>query len=215
MPDSPPRRWNLVDGMIVIAGLAACFLLTRHYLTEYYPAIVRRLDNISPVNHFWWDCYVTEGIRVATLWLAIFSPLVLLIRLRQPRPYLPDLLRQPGAVVSVAATLITVVGLGCWAIVAVIEGQALGLFLYRVSFARILTQTGAVVAVAWILAFLTGQCSPERSVIDQAGRFLGVCWILVWLVSIGSELHQGAILGVGNTWQEHRAYTGSNLIDHN
>ena len=212
MPDSPPRRLNLVDGMILIAGSAACFLLTRYYLEAVYPELVRRV-RYAGANPFWLDCYVVECLKVGTLWLGVFSPLILLIRLRQPRPDFADLLRQPGTVANGAATLIVGLGIVQWWLIAVITGEGLGSFLYRVSFAHGLTHSGAAVVVAWTLLVLSRQWSPERTEIDRAGRFLGVCWIITWLAATATDLHQSAVLtsgGVGAT----SSFSYSNLIDH-
>jgi hypothetical protein len=107
------------------------------------------------------------------------------VRVRQPRPALRVLLRQPGAlataVVLLLAPLAVAFGLLARAIKAVMVH-----FGYRTA---VLTSgdlpislgaalAGAVVAGAWLGLALSGRRRPEPGWIDALGRALGTLWVI-------------------------------------
>ncbi len=194
MPPESPRRLNLVDGMILVAGLAGCFLLTRLYLDEYYPRFVEAMkyfeSRLSNKRLLSADLYNGEAGKVITLWLALISPVLLLIRLRPPRPDSTRIWTQPGTSATGTATLMTGIGIVIWTVAAAIEGQGPGLFFYRLFFSRFLDHTGSAIAVCWLLFALTRRWAAEPGAIDRAGRFLGVCWIVLFLAITLSRFHQ-------------------------
>ena len=189
MPPTPVRRLNLLDGMIVMAGVAACLLLTRLYLTEYAPRFIeaardydRYVSATSPLVWLPACWYVAEGCKFATLWLGFFTPIVLLIRLRPPRPRRRRMFVQPGTVAMMAVTLITGLGVMLWGAANTVTGWGPSLFFYTFAFTDYLAHAGSAVLVAWTTLILARRWRPEPSSIDRVGRFLGACWIVLFLV---------------------------------
>lgn len=171
MPPSPPRRLNLIDGMILVAGVAAGIALTRLFLQSSNGAIAE-----PAIGAAGW---------VIQLWLAVFSPLVLILRFRPPRPARSRALRQPGASACLAATVVVTLEVACWAVAAAIEGEDFSAFLDPIPMSMRVAPAGAAVAALWGLAALTRRWNPERSFIDRAGRLIGVGWIVAFLALLG------------------------------
>ena len=193
MPDATCRRLNLFDGMILVAGMASCFPLTRFYLDEYAANFTRNAITFAWLE-FSTDWIIGEAAKVATLWLAMLSPVLLLIRLRPPRPNRIDLFAQPGASASLVSTLLTALGIPIWTAAGVIVGQGPGLFFDKLTFSRLLAQVGSAILMVWIVQALSHQWRPEPSWIDRAGRFLAIGWIVVFLALTWSQFHQKIVV---------------------
>lgn len=205
MPAPPPRRLNLLDGMILMAGVAAACLITQVYGAVGYPRFARLLyrydmatlySGLTPSGSvpkpFWLTiCWrVAEATKVATLWLATFSPIVLWLRLRHPRPTGRRLFRQPGTAATLTATLMTAAGVALWFVAAELAGQSPGLFLYRLGFTRFLVNAGPAIALLWAFQSLAGRWCAERGPVDRAGRLLGAGWILAFLLLAWSDFEE-------------------------
>lgn len=192
MTATSPRRLNLVDGMILMAGVAGCFLLTRLYLETFLDPFLATVESRGKyVGRYPNDLterlvrlgwFGGEACKVATLWLGMLGPIVLLLRLRPPRPDRAELMKQPGAVATVAATAVTGLGVILWVGAALLLRTELGLFFYRTEFADFLGRSGLVVAVAWLVLILGGRWAPEASTLDRAGRCIGAGWIIICLM---------------------------------
>ena len=194
----PPRRLNLLDGMIVMAGLACCFLLTRLYFDEHYLPfrdVVSRADSnlnrrFQPFDHatlVWLGWHGGEAGKFAALWLGMLGPIVLLLRVRRPRPAWAELMTQPGTVATFAATAIAGLGVVLWCGVALVAGEGPGLFFYKTEFTDFLARSGLVIAVAWINLAVGRRWAPEPSLVDRAGRCIGVSWIVISLMLAGID----------------------------
>jgi hypothetical protein len=100
----------------------------------------------------------------------IMTPVVLLMRMRRPRPSIRALLRQPGTVAGLAVTFgyIWVTG-----------------WLHRLFFGKIIDGTvtaiavGGTVALAWTCLALSRRWEAEPSWVDSMGRLLGATAIAV------------------------------------
>ena len=103
-----------------------------------------------------------------------------ILRLRQPRPSVRRLLRQPGMV----ATSATVIGISIFLVKALLTqyyhlqtSSTPMLPSYSLWFVR-LPWNGEIVAVVWLLLWASGAWRNEPSWIDRAGRVLGIYWII-------------------------------------
>jgi hypothetical protein len=118
----------------------------------------------------------------AALSLMLASILVLILRLRRPRPPLRRIARQPGAV---ACFSMVAYGLSCHALY-ILRDPRLGGWPWNMSVGQWIwflldnqEFSWNVVAVVWII-FAAGRIGrPEAGWIDRAGRVVGWGWI-VW-----------------------------------
>lgn len=165
------KRLNLIDGMIVIAALAAWLALIRVTLPvrDVPPKVVVILNVIVMI--------------VDSLTALSFACLA--IRLRQPRPRLRRLARQPGfaacVVIAVAMTIIGVVGYV--------------LALFRIGWIRpdvlaliAMHGVGFAVSGSWLTLLLTGRWRPTSDWFDRIGRAAGIvaimCLLMPWVLQI-------------------------------
>jgi hypothetical protein len=172
------RKFTLIDVLVLIAALAIAFYPIREYL-DY---IQDRHFLLSPGRGWTFISIWALGALVSGVLapLAVSLSLALwVLRLRQPRPNWRRVFRQPGMVACTATVTETAVFL----LKAVLSEY----YVYRSKgftpplqgfwIAR-LPWNGEVVAIAWLVLWLSGSWRPEASWIDRAGRALGVYWII-------------------------------------
>lgn len=193
MPAIPPRRLNLLDGMLLVAGVATGLMLIRQHFRDSYVDFAARLVPSS------WGA--AEGTRVALIGLATLSPILLAIRLRRPRPRRARLFAQPGTVASLAGSCVATAGVLTWAGLYALSDLDLGAdlgsprrvgsYLDEMVCMRIIAHGGWAVAIGWITLGLGRRWRAERGAIDRAGRLVGACWIAT-AVAIGhADVRQG------------------------
>jgi hypothetical protein len=194
---STPRRFRLSDAIILVAATAIGLFVVRPY------AAVASIDWSPPfasapwiVGWAWcvWNC-LALAFPIAMAWtLSIVG-----FRLRPPRPSWRHLVRQPGFVAVLTATLVLVVRLcGFVTMCLRVVGQP-SLYIAYVGrtggggartglppgalyfeLDHILTTMaliGVSVGASWILLLASGAWRPERGWIDRTGRALGCFWI--------------------------------------
>jgi hypothetical protein len=139
-----------------------------------------------------------KGVLLGIALLLTWTPALLALRLRRPRPVLRRLVRQPGVAALAAATTVLAVGALDTAIVAIVR-------LIRVTassqtgprmrvprppdptwwigpLAHFVPLIGFAVIGAWVLLALSGRRRPDPGWIDRLGRLLGVAWVALSLV---------------------------------
>jgi hypothetical protein len=168
----PCRRFGLLDGMILVGFAAVGFAGFKAGLELY-----SEIDYQVQMSF--------EAVLLLATWL------VLIYRLRRPRPSIRILTRQPGAVACFAVVVVHVI-LGFQAsIMAIAPPMVLpagvrvwpgpGLLIWWF-LSSMNTPYGAVVLVCWALLVLGRRWRPELGWIDRLGRWIGWVWI-IWLVS--------------------------------
>jgi hypothetical protein len=166
----PYRPFTLLDGIILIAGIALGFAGFR--------PLSSAIEFSTP------DEWVRIGHIYTGFFLILSSLLVLCLRLVRPRPSIRRISRQPGAVACFSMIAFGIFfqvdnvvqtsrleGHGAarfvdvsWWLLNAVDSQAVYWF---------------VVPIIWIV-FIFGRIGrPEASWIDRSGRVLGWCWI-VW-----------------------------------
>jgi hypothetical protein len=126
-----------------------------------------------------WSGIVWYVVQAAELLIPVMTTVFLLMRVRQPRPPIRALLRQPGTIAGLAVTLGMIFVAG---------------WMHLLFFGRLIEGTvtsiavGGTVALAWTCLALVRKWEAERSWVDRVGRFLGATAILVGLI---------ALLGIG------------------
>lgn len=179
MASATSRRFTLADAMFLVAAAALGTLLVRE-TNPGFGAVVSHVNH-DPAPGMQALLAIEAILRAAAPFLAVWTPALLLLRLRQPRPRLNRLARQPGAAACAVATLAIVVvavwTLTLWAarsrfmLVGDLQGVFLSCFSY-VSFA---------VVGGWSVLALGGRWRSEASWIDRGGRATGVAWIVAAL----------------------------------
>lgn len=180
-----PRRFTLLDGMILTAAAGVWFAYARVLWRIANPPNrnPRRFTDPVVAREVWLSMgmIVSSALLVALLCLTLAY---LLMRLRQPRPSLKALVWQPGMMACLAL-------FGVTAMIAVIEtlfhvtensrAPKLMVLLYPIG-----------ILGAWIFASARGRLRPEPSWIDRLGRGLGIGFALMGvstfvLAQIGSR----------------------------
>ncbi len=104
------RRLTLLDVMILVAASALAALLVRPVLAgplRTYPS---------------WSTYLAVAIGGLVAW----TPAVLFLRLRRPRPNLRRLTSQPGFAASLAGTMVVALGLLATGLLALVRASLFG-----------------------------------------------------------------------------------------
>jgi len=186
MKPSPPRMPSILDAMILVAATAAGFALIRATGMDFsVPAVAVPRANYpfsgitSGMRLF---IQVQHGLSALLPFLATWTLAAVVIRLRQPRPRLRKLVRQPGTIACVTA--MTSVGLqAMWILPLLAVGDR---FLHpRTLFITYGPNVGLTVLGAWITLALGGWWRSEPSWIDRLGRALGLAWIAVNTIAWG------------------------------
>jgi hypothetical protein len=169
-----PRRFTVIDAMLLIASAALSLVLIRGYLAS--PSVRFSLSSVPS------DQTVASLWRLATIISGVLAPLavslslgLLILRLKAPRPALRRVFRQPGMIACSAAVTATTV--------VVVKVLCIAYFMNRMPnlqflWLRRLSWNGEVVVVAWILLWLSGRWRSEAGWIDRAGRVLGTYWVI-------------------------------------
>ena len=168
---TPCRRFTLLDGMILIAGAAVWFAGFR--------------SSKSRVN------WIHTARSYSDSLLMLASCLVLIFRLRRPRPPIRVLARQPGAVACFAAVASHFKSLCVALLMSLIMGDAdefsrAGSAIWH-SLSSASTGPSNVVLVCWILLAASRRWLAEPGWIDRPGKVLGWLWIatgIAWPVLI-------------------------------
>jgi hypothetical protein len=163
------RRLSVLDAMILVAatamglaGIRACS--PAFYSYQYTP--------ITPPPWLNWLAVVLSN------WAFYVSPLpaawtlaAMVLRLRSPRPPMRRLMRQPGAVAVLAATMLVLIG---------VVHYLLDLHnpsLHDIPYQYTSFSLGCGVGSAWWILALGKRWRAEPSWIDRFGRALGAYWV--------------------------------------
>jgi hypothetical protein len=178
MQANVPRKFTLLDTMILIAAMAIALVPIRLFLWENWH---------FPEEHTVPEIWRTGlEINVSLVPLAVSLSMALwLLALKKPRPSLRRVFRKPG----IAACTVTLVyfilsSLGYLIFLSFSHALDRGTFndpasamlWIRIGMQPIFLAGGAVASL-WTVMWLGGTWHAERSWIDRAGRVLGVFWI--------------------------------------
>jgi hypothetical protein len=171
-----PRRFTLIDAMVLIAATAIALVLIRPFLADFsFPVVVH-----SPVDVLILGLTVCVSLEP----LALTSSLALgLLRLRKPRPRLRQVFRQPGMAACWATGICTlfiiiIYLISYFMIIFELRRFAFGdYFLFENAGLVLFSFTGWAICAVWTVLWLAGVWRAEHSWIDRAGRVLGVYWV--------------------------------------
>jgi hypothetical protein len=164
--------------MIFVAAFAVGTLAFRATLRDLRELWIRSTPNAPPGMRSF--LAIQLGISALTPYLAALTAAVLVVRLRQPRPSLRRIGRQPGMVASTTATAAMAIG-GVW----IGSLLAAGSRFIRVEtiFVGYAQEVSFAVLGAWVALAISGRWRAEARWIDRLGRLVGLTWIGVTVVS--------------------------------
>jgi hypothetical protein len=192
-------RFLLSDAIVLVAATAVGLAVARPYyatmaLLDWSPPI----PQAAPFNGWvkgLWGCLVLAAPLAMAWTLAILA-----LRLRGPRDRWSRLVRQPGLVAGLMATLVLawrllgfatmclrVIGQPRLWILNVRHGALSGalmgwpphhLLFETDHYLDTMAAIGVAVGSSWIFLLASGLWRPERSWLDRAGRALGWFWIV-------------------------------------
>jgi hypothetical protein len=152
------RPFKLVDGMVLIATMAAWMALMRP-LWDQHQAVWIATRKAIP-----WQSYVGVVQSGLSLFLWMLTIAYLVIRLIRPRPLGSDLIRQPGMLLL-------------WVMIGILMSA-----LFVSMFVPLVAWTNIVIALAlalsWFFACHRHRSRAEPGWIERLGISLGVGWII-------------------------------------
>ena len=180
LPTRIERRFSILDAMTLVVASALAFALIRPVMLD------------EPVGLPAWGRWLTASVGVLVTW----TPTVLWLRLRHPRPPLRRLARQPGFAASVVGTGILALGALATGLLALLRTARQGMgvrggMLLRtpdplwwvgvvLHFAAVV---GPAVLAAWLILALSGRRRPARGWLDRLGRLIGLAWIVLFVIN--------------------------------
>jgi hypothetical protein len=183
-----PRRFTVLDGMILVAAVACGLSLRREAHAALQPHTVMPYENRV-------ESTTRRTIEAMFPFLATMTPAVLIMSLRRPRPRWRKLVRRPGMAACCAAILPLIVSLiELHRLAMPLEGHtsdnlrsSTGELLCFCSWLAPVGQlygdagirVGLWVAGAWLILALSGFRRRERSWINGLGRVVGIGWISI------------------------------------
>jgi hypothetical protein len=184
------RPFRLTDAMILVAAMAGGLWVNR---------------SDGHMGQVWrWNSYdeSTGDLQLAMPHLAALTIALVAMRMRQPRPPIRRIAREPGAVACITASAALLV-VGIWVGMAAAlgrhvefmqlvtylpngTGRGTGGEIVRLPDGRLFTIYGDCVGLAvlgsWLCLLFSGCWRPVPTWIDRLGRALGVLWIIMTLV---------------------------------
>jgi hypothetical protein len=176
---STPRRFTLFDAMVLIAATAIPLLPLRLFMSGY--------SGLSSGS------YLGQAVELGLIADALLCPLAMslslalwALRLRQPRPDVPRVYRQPG-MAACTATLVFLAFFLTATLISLFLSYFAGVAHSKHMFTQFnfviwllivpLCLVGISVLAVWTVLWSIGAWRPEPSWIDRAGRVLGVYWV--------------------------------------
>ena len=187
------RSMTLLDAVLLVSSAAigmGAFQLVRRGLFQGW---IWLADHRIPDVHTW-----TTGELIVTcsdisvFFIPLVAPwtvLLMVLRMRPPRPSWRRIWRQPGMV----ACLAVLFG-WCWSALALILALDTNYVARPRRFPtptewaqkylsdEVFMYVGLSVAAAWAVLWVTGRWRRSADWIDFLGRLVGVCWIVIGLV---------------------------------
>jgi hypothetical protein len=184
---------TLLDAILLVSTAAIGMGLFQGVRRALFQGWIWITDHRIPDIHTWstWDLIVTCS-DLSVFLIPVVAPwtvLLMLLRMRTPRPSWRRIWRQPGMVACLAALLGW-----CWSGLALVLALDAGYVARpRRSFPpwewaqkyladEVFMYVGLAVAVSWLVVFVSGRWRRSADWIDLMGRLVGVGWIVVGLV---------------------------------
>ena len=158
----PCRPFSILDGMILVAAIAAGLVLARSIFSDALRV---------PHNPMW-------ASRPISYFLLPWTLAVVPIRLRSPRPSLRRLMVQPGMAACVAVSVVTAIDVASWGIYWATLDSPNATDMLAGYWRGHSHHLGLAVAASWLSLVFGRFWRAERGWIDRLGRLLGLLWLL-------------------------------------
>jgi hypothetical protein len=179
MQANVPRKFTLVDAMVLIAAIAASLMQVRHIFPN---------KSFVPDEYSWYEVWqfglvLNEMLSVVALCLSLA---LFILRLANPRPRARRLFRQPGMAACMVVVVYSILLVASFCVYRLDQLTIRNAPLYAGDVIGLLTSStlGGAVAGAWIALWSSRAVRLEPSWIDRSGRALGAFWILGALLSL-------------------------------
>jgi hypothetical protein len=178
MPGETLRRFTVADAMILVAASGVGTLAIRGTLPDLTTLKSQLSRAPSPgMRNF---LALQFGLSSVIPYLASLTPALLIVRLRQPRPSLRRVGRQPSFIACAVAT----VAMGIEALwIGSLWAQGSGFIQASTVFVGYAQQVSFAVIGGWVALALSCRWRPEPNWIDRVGRLFGLAWIGVTALS--------------------------------
>jgi hypothetical protein len=187
MPAAPPRRFTILDAMVLVAATAVGLTLARPLAGEPFP-LHHLKEGLLP-----WLAPMTRQVILCWSLVVMWTPALLLLGWKGPRPSRRRRLTTPGFAACVVATIMlgleVAYAASHWAIRRRMasspqpnEYLALLRSLKHEEF--IAPSIGFAVAAWWTTMALSGRWRPARDWLDRAGRVVGALWIALGVLML-------------------------------
>ena len=177
MRPSTPRKFTLLDAMVLIAATGIALVPVRLYQWENWHLPERW--SASEILYAGLDANIVLVPPALALTAALW-----LLRMMPPRPRIRRVFRQPGLAAGTTTIVLALAALMSFLIYASIDR---GIHFESVNEMNLWTRIGMIpmflagnaVAAVWFVMWLSGTWRSEPSWIDRAGRALGVYWVTI------------------------------------
>jgi hypothetical protein len=198
MPPVAKRRLTLLDMTLLVGsaaiGMGVFTLARRSVFKGWIPLVDRGIPDV----HTWttWDV-VASGTDISSFLLPLVGPwtfLLILLRLRNPRPSRRRIFSQPGMAACIAA-LVGWLWSGLGLLLAVDLDRVarsrrvitLDEWVQKYLSDEVFMYCGLAVASVWFIQYFGGRWRRSADWIDRMGRAIGVLWIVI---GIAWTLHE-------------------------
>ena len=182
----PPlgRRFNLVDLAILVLAMAVGLAATRKdnegifIWSNNFPIIVNNY-------RIWINPFILVKAVYMETWLMALSAGWLVLQLRQPRPRLRQLSRQPGFLACFSSVVITLAsGPLIWILINPNSNPVNGWNARMIWGEMVSSQIGAAVLAGWSLLVAGGRYRIRTGWLDRVGQLLGLIWVVMIPVNL-------------------------------
>lgn len=175
------RHFNLLDIAALIGATAVGLCAIRPFLADFVTA-PKVLENGRWVSRWWDPIVLLNRAVILEVMLMAWSLAWVVLQLRQPRPTLRRLIRQPSFVATCSAAVVIVV---CGPITAAVlalrptpPGSAVEYWMQFETWSSLVSlQSGAAVAAGWTLLALGRHFRRDAGWLEWIGRALGFIWV--------------------------------------
>lgn len=186
MREPTERNFGVADGLVLVAATAAGLASTRMWAP--YPPTRMLFDELFTPRRGWSVAHAAGVLAVVSLYfvpfLAAWTSACLLLRLRGPRGSRRRLVRQPGAmaclVATVAVVLVAVAELVSWTMAS--HNDTLHMQREVGAVMNTSRQAGIAVFWCWVTMVLFGHWRPEASWLDRSGCSCGAAWMVTAII---------------------------------
>jgi hypothetical protein len=194
----PRRQFTLFDAMALVAAMAVACGLTLWidrasggFMSWCLPELLAKRPKYSksPFDHSFYLTDLVGGEVVALsclslLFFAVLTMFIIPIRLFNPRPQFRRLVRQPGTMAAIAASLGIAIAIlqVTFALLFAIHSMLSKDDLYILALlGGVASYPGIAVFFVWMTLLLGGWWRAEPDWVDRAGRVCGAYWMTMGL----------------------------------